>query len=121
MLAGPLLSISSSQVLDKLSDKFLPNSQFVGQCRRPASSNNSPGLCSVAQRGLLSSTRFSINLLLTSSLVLIFALGFLICIPMLDEWKSENGIQVIEGWDFQVTFLFAVILQVLINSCLVLL
>lgn len=40
---------------------------------------------------------------------------------MLDEWKSENGIQVIEGWDFQVTFRFAVILQVLINSCLVLL
>ena len=121
MLAGPLLSISSSQVLDKLSDKFLPNSRFVGQCRRPASSNNSPGLCNVAQRGLLSSTRFSINLLLTSSLVLIFALGFLICIPMLDEWKSENGIQVIEGWDFQVTFRFAAILQVLINSCLVLL
>ncbi|RDB18026.1 MutS 5 [Hypsizygus marmoreus] len=28
-------------------------------------------------------------------------LGFLICVPMLDEWQSETGIQVIEGWTFQ--------------------
>ncbi|KAG6890840.1 hypothetical protein C0995_003273 [Termitomyces sp. Mi166 len=28
-------------------------------------------------------------------------LGFLICIPMLKEWKTEVGIQVIDGWTFQ--------------------
>ncbi|KAG5735367.1 Prohibitin-2 [Termitomyces sp. T112] len=28
-------------------------------------------------------------------------LGFLICIPMLEEWKTEVGIQVIDGWTFQ--------------------
>ena len=40
---------------------------------------------------------------------------------MLDEWKSEDGIQVIDGWDFQVTFRLAMIFQVLINSGSVLL
>ncbi|KAH7915490.1 DNA mismatch repair protein MutS [Hygrophoropsis aurantiaca] len=28
-------------------------------------------------------------------------LGFLICIPMLDEWKTGEGITVLEGWTFQ--------------------
>ncbi|PCH37347.1 hypothetical protein WOLCODRAFT_167438 [Wolfiporia cocos MD-104 SS10] len=28
-------------------------------------------------------------------------LGFLICIPMLDEWQGEEGIKVLEGWSFQ--------------------
>ncbi|RDX49897.1 hypothetical protein OH76DRAFT_495372 [Lentinus brumalis] len=28
-------------------------------------------------------------------------LGFLICVPMKEEWKSEAGIQVLEGWSFQ--------------------
>jgi len=28
--------------------------------------------------------------------------GFLICIPMLDEWQTEVGIKVIDGWSFQV-------------------
>ncbi|KAF7365135.1 MutS 5 [Mycena venus] len=28
-------------------------------------------------------------------------LGFLICVPMLDEWKGPEGIQVIDGWSFQ--------------------
>lgn len=28
--------------------------------------------------------------------------GFLIAVPMLEEWKSEAGIQVFEGWTFQV-------------------
>lgn len=28
-------------------------------------------------------------------------LGFLICIPMLEEWKIPDGIKVIEGWIFQ--------------------
>ncbi|KAG6837182.1 hypothetical protein H0H93_013409 [Arthromyces matolae] len=28
-------------------------------------------------------------------------LGFLICIPMLEEWKTEIGVQVIDGWTFQ--------------------
>ncbi|KAF8073753.1 DNA mismatch repair protein MutS [Lyophyllum atratum] len=31
-------------------------------------------------------------------------LGFLICVPMLEEWQTEKGIQVIEGWSFQVSF-----------------
>lgn len=28
-------------------------------------------------------------------------LGFLICVPMLKEWQTESGIQVIDGWSFQ--------------------
>ncbi|KAF5385688.1 hypothetical protein D9757_005471 [Collybiopsis confluens] len=28
-------------------------------------------------------------------------LGFLICIPMQDEWRSEAGVQVLDGWSFQ--------------------
>ncbi|KAJ7459929.1 DNA mismatch repair protein MutS [Mycena latifolia] len=28
-------------------------------------------------------------------------LGFLICIPMLEEWKTPDGINVIDGWSFQ--------------------
>jgi hypothetical protein len=29
-------------------------------------------------------------------------LGFLICVPMLEQWQTEEGIQVIDGWSFQV-------------------
>ncbi|KAJ7610685.1 DNA mismatch repair protein MutS [Mycena rosella] len=28
-------------------------------------------------------------------------LGFLICIPMLEEWKTPEGIKIIDGWSFQ--------------------
>jgi DNA mismatch repair protein MSH5 len=28
--------------------------------------------------------------------------GFLICVPMLDKWRTEAGVQTIDGWDFQV-------------------
>ncbi|KAL1668791.1 DNA mismatch repair protein MutS [Schizophyllum commune] len=28
-------------------------------------------------------------------------LGFLVCVPMLEEWKDEQGIQVMDGWTFQ--------------------
>ncbi|KZT11913.1 uncharacterized protein LAESUDRAFT_670086 [Laetiporus sulphureus 93-53] len=28
-------------------------------------------------------------------------LGFLICVPMLEEWKTDAGITVLEGWSFQ--------------------
>ncbi|THH28695.1 hypothetical protein EUX98_g5476 [Antrodiella citrinella] len=28
-------------------------------------------------------------------------LGYLICVPMHEEWKGENGIAVMEGWTFQ--------------------
>ncbi|KAI0052711.1 hypothetical protein FA95DRAFT_1664395 [Auriscalpium vulgare] len=28
-------------------------------------------------------------------------LGFLVCVPMLEEWKSGDGIQVLDGWTFQ--------------------
>ncbi|TFY80471.1 hypothetical protein EWM64_g3537 [Hericium alpestre] len=27
--------------------------------------------------------------------------GFLVCVPMLEEWKSDEGIQVFAGWTFQ--------------------
>ncbi|KAF9221022.1 hypothetical protein BS17DRAFT_713109 [Gyrodon lividus] len=30
-------------------------------------------------------------------------LGFLITVPMLEEWESEAGIQVLDGWSFQAT------------------
>lgn len=29
-------------------------------------------------------------------------LGYLICIPLLEEWKTGDGIVVMEGWTFQV-------------------
>lgn len=29
-------------------------------------------------------------------------LGFLICVPMLERWQTEDGIQAIDGWSFQV-------------------
>ncbi|KIM43410.1 hypothetical protein M413DRAFT_436269 [Hebeloma cylindrosporum] len=29
-------------------------------------------------------------------------LGYLICVPMLDEWKNDQGIQGLDGWTFQV-------------------
>ncbi|KAH9841446.1 DNA mismatch repair protein MutS [Rhodofomes roseus] len=32
-------------------------------------------------------------------------LGFLICVPMLEEWKTDAGVQVLDGWTFQVRFL----------------
>ncbi|KAI0304271.1 muts domain V-domain-containing protein, partial [Multifurca ochricompacta] len=28
-------------------------------------------------------------------------LGFLVCIPMLEEWRSGDGIEVLDGWTFQ--------------------
>ncbi|VDC00678.1 unnamed protein product [Peniophora sp. CBMAI 1063] len=28
-------------------------------------------------------------------------LGYLICVPMLDEWKTDSGIRVLDGWTFQ--------------------
>ncbi|KAI5896843.1 uncharacterized protein SCHCODRAFT_02725125 [Schizophyllum commune H4-8] len=28
-------------------------------------------------------------------------LGFLVCVPMLEDWKDEQGIQVMDGWTFQ--------------------
>ncbi|KAF9554712.1 hypothetical protein CPC08DRAFT_744416 [Agrocybe pediades] len=28
-------------------------------------------------------------------------LGYLICVPMLDEWRTEAGVQPLEGWTFQ--------------------
>ncbi|KAH8998418.1 muts domain V-domain-containing protein [Lactarius akahatsu] len=29
-------------------------------------------------------------------------LGFLVCVPMLEEWRSGDGIEVLDGWTFQV-------------------
>ncbi|KIK69506.1 hypothetical protein GYMLUDRAFT_66815 [Collybiopsis luxurians FD-317 M1] len=29
-------------------------------------------------------------------------LGFLICVPMQDDWRSEAGVQILDGWSFQV-------------------
>lgn len=46
------------------------------------------------QLGLMRPTKFS-------SLVLIMLLGFLICVPMRDDWR-ENGVDVMDGWIFQV-------------------
>lgn len=33
-------------------------------------------------------------------------LGFLICVPMLEEWQ-DGGIVVLEGWNFQVRSAFS--------------
>ncbi|KAJ7600737.1 DNA mismatch repair protein MutS [Mycena floridula] len=39
----------------------------------------------------------------TTSLNIVYfpQLGFLICIPMQDDWEGEEGIRVIDGWSFQ--------------------
>ncbi|KAH9080364.1 DNA mismatch repair protein MutS [Lactarius deliciosus] len=29
-------------------------------------------------------------------------LGFLVCVPMLEEWRSGDGVEVLDGWTFQV-------------------
>jgi hypothetical protein len=42
------------------------------------------------------------------------ATGFLVCVPMLEEWKSGDGIQVIDGWTFQVSFYFPQFVRLLI-------
>jgi len=34
-----------------------------------------------------------------------FSAGYLICVPMLDEWRTEEGIQPLDGWTFQVSHL----------------
>ncbi|KAF8890007.1 muts domain V-domain-containing protein [Gymnopilus junonius] len=39
----------------------------------------------------------------TTSLNVVYfpQLGYLICVPMLDEWRTESGVQPLEGWTFQ--------------------
>ncbi|KAI0755181.1 DNA mismatch repair protein MutS [Daedaleopsis nitida] len=39
----------------------------------------------------------------TTSLNVVYfpQLGFLVCVPMKDEWRTEAGITVLEGWSFQ--------------------
>ncbi|KAG1751159.1 DNA mismatch repair protein MutS [Suillus lakei] len=39
----------------------------------------------------------------TTSLNVVYfpQLGFLICVPMQEEWRSEEGIKVLDGWSFQ--------------------
>lgn len=39
----------------------------------------------------------------TASLNVVYfpQLGFLICVPMQEEWRSEEGIKVLNGWSFQ--------------------
>ena len=32
--------------------------------------------------------------------------GFLVCVPMLEEWRSGDGIEVLDGWTFQVSPIF---------------
>ncbi|KAG2153131.1 DNA mismatch repair protein MutS [Suillus bovinus] len=41
----------------------------------------------------------------TTSLNVVYfpQLGFLICVPMQEEWRSEEGIKVLDGWNFQVS------------------
>jgi hypothetical protein len=38
----------------------------------------------------------------------IWGSGFLICVPMLEEWKTPEGIKVIDGWSFQVRSLLRI-------------
>jgi hypothetical protein len=33
-----------------------------------------------------------------------YVTGFLVCVPMLEEWKSGDGIEVLDGWTFQVYY-----------------
>ncbi|KAG1881991.1 DNA mismatch repair protein MutS [Suillus tomentosus] len=43
----------------------------------------------------------------TASLNVVYfpQLGFLICVPMQEEWTTEGGIEVLDGWSFQVILL----------------
>lgn len=37
---------------------------------------------------------------LTSLLTEIYS-GFLICVPMLDEWRTDEGVHALDDWTFQ--------------------
>ena len=37
-----------------------------------------------------------------SSWLFSYEVGFLVCVPMLEEWRSGDGIEVLDGWTFQV-------------------
>ncbi|KIK07942.1 hypothetical protein K443DRAFT_128726 [Laccaria amethystina LaAM-08-1] len=43
-------------------------------------------------------------------------LGYLICIPMLDEWQGEAGIQAIDGWTFQVRSIYVAYMDTYIGD-----
>ncbi|KAI9464933.1 DNA mismatch repair protein MutS [Lactarius psammicola] len=38
-------------------------------------------------------------------------LGFLVCVPMLEEWRSGDGIEVLDGWTFQVYYFLPIKLR----------
>ena len=42
-------------------------------------------------------------LAITLSYFIIITIGYLICVPMLEEWQNDVGIQGLDGWTFQVS------------------
>lgn len=76
----------------------LPLIRLVQSCRTDLL-YGSLSLCDVPQCSLLPSTRY--HQIIIFAIRFKTALGFLICIPMLEEWQVE-GIPDFEGWNFQV-------------------
>lgn len=42
---------------------------------------------------------------------LIFFIGYLICVPMLEEWQNDVGIRGLDGWTFQVSVDFLLLVH----------
>jgi len=77
---------------------FVPQIRLVQGCRTNLL-YGSPSLRDVPQCSLFPSTRYHQIIFLATRFKT--ALGFLICIPMLEEWQIE-GIPDFEAWSFQV-------------------
>jgi hypothetical protein len=70
------------------------------QGRRTGLSDGSSGLCFVLEYRVFSPTWCVASHGVNDRVDL--ELGFLICVPMLEEWKTPEGIKVVDGWGFQV-------------------
>jgi len=82
---------------------FLSFIRVVVQGRRANMPENPRGLREVSQCSIFSTARWCI---FESRLILPIqgypCPGFLICVPMQEEWASEEGVKVLDGWSFQV-------------------
>jgi hypothetical protein len=82
---------------------FLSFIRVVVQGRRANMPENPRGLREVSQCSIFSTARWCI---FEPRLILPIqgypCPGFLICVPMQEEWASEEGVKVLDGWSFQV-------------------
>ena len=71
-----------------------------------------PRFCGVSECRVLSSTWWMIRPLLAITLShFIIIIGYLICVPMLEEWQNDLGIQGLDGWTFQVSVYYLLFIR----------